>query len=204
MKFKFINAAAVGLILFVSNIANAGLIQWDQISDGDYFSIKSGASIIKATDDYATLQIPVLWSSTSGAFTNIFGNTGGYDVDQIDLTTPNTWTLTSIWDFTNGVSEFENLTITWLPTVTNHTSTLVSFAGKATLSNSVNSINLTATGQVENKIAQSGAVYGQFDATFYVNNINNVTPPVNSVPEPSTLAIWLLGMSGLASRRLKQ
>ena len=42
-----------------------------------------------------------------------------------------------------------------------------------------------------------------YNSDMYTFNIDT-TPAVNAVPEPSTLAIFALGMIGLASRRFKK
>lgn len=199
---KIISGIILTLTMSFATVANAGLIDWSTINDGDYFSIRSGAEKINANDTQGVPQIPVLFVEAIGGFANYFGNAAGYSVDTFDLTQPSNWELSGLWDFSNGVAPFEGLTLSWLANVLSHDDSLVSFDGDAIMSDLSGMVNLTGIGQIENKIAQSGAIYGQYDATFTAYTAN--TGPGNGnvdVPEPSTIVLFGLAMIGLVNRK---
>lgn len=204
MNVKVLKAALAGLVLSVSGFANAGLIQSDYLNSGDNLSVLDTASNIEWLD----LSVSTSWS---------FSNWNSL-VQQ-----GNGWRLA-----TN--SEVVNLFNTAFPTYaaiyggtgyvdTNDVNLIQNFIDFQTLfgttiwnANNVDSYGLFKN---ENGISEMMGVSRWSDTyRIFSTNFNSSVPEINngiyivrdatSVPEPSTLAIFALGVMGLASRRFKK
>jgi hypothetical protein len=196
MKFKFLKAACAGLILSVSAFSNAGLITFNgTASDGDYTSLPG--------------------SYTEAGFTLTNNSGSNYFVDNDFSTNLNSWD--------DDVLEFNSLTSSQA-TLTADGNINFDFSSAF-----LGSFNSAASLTFEGFFAGGGSITQTFSlglntrALFNFTGFNNLsslvisaptdgmfalmddlTVSASSVPEPSTLAIFALGIIGLASRRFKK
>jgi hypothetical protein len=201
MNRSVLKAALAGLILSVSSFANAGIITFtDRV---DYEAYINGA----ITDDFLDV--------TDGS-----GSTGvrsGYNWDMSDFGCASgpgqcgdnssqnfSYDDNYIWTYNNGSFTFDsnifafgfdfgsangNTSVTLNGLQSQQTSTGGFFGIASTDSQGFNVVNYTKPTN-----------YGLFDKLTYATQAVNAT----QVPEPSTLAIFALGIMGLASRRFKK
>jgi hypothetical protein len=197
MKFKFLKSIITSIVMIVAMSANAGLIA---INDGSVkFSateyINGYGSFGDANfidNNYIDSLIPfgddVIIKVTMGVYTDYFKPIDGINIQEM-LTSNNkhTWAPNLVTSFI-APSYFSNQhlggsAVGWPNnTVIGDTRPYLSFWGSTTHSGGCCS-------------ATSG------DRTW---GLAFKVETVNSVPEPSTLAIFALGMIGLASRRFKK
>jgi hypothetical protein len=196
MKFKFLKAACAGLILSVSAFSNAGLITFNgTASDGDYTSLPG--------------------SYTEAGFTLTNNSGSNYFVDNDFSTNLNSWD--------DDVLEFNSLTSSQA-TLTADGNINFDFSSAF-----LGSFNSAASLTFEGFFAGGGSITQTLSlglntrALFNFTGFNNLsslvisaptdgfyalmddlTVSASSVPEPSTLAIFALGIIGLASRRFKK
>jgi hypothetical protein len=196
MKFKFLKAACAGLILSVSAFSNAGLITFNgTASDGGYISLPG--------------------SYTEAGFTLTNNSGSNYFVDNDFSTNLNSWD--------DDVLEFNS------PTFSQATLTADGNINFDFSSAFLGSFNSAASLTFEGFFAGGGSITQTLSlglntrALFNFTGFNNLsslvisaptdglfalmddlTVSASSVPEPSTLAIFALGIIGLASRRFKK
>ena len=190
MNFKFLNVVLTSLTLSLSGFANAGLIFSD-----------------------------VTYTDSSVTFT-VNGDMSGYDLTGVDHTgvfalryygdiwggqhfSPNTWTG-NVFDgisvsFSGNTGTWSGYNYSWSLLDTNVTNTDVASNNTVTVDFGTNYLvegmsNYRIDFMSGNGNNGNSLVLGSF-GTFEVNN---------DVPEPSTLAIFALGLMGLASRRYKK
>mgnify|MGYP005988558707 CR=1 FL=1 len=197
MKFKFITsvfAVVVFTISSISGIANAGLINFEDLSPPTsgavpipvgYNDIDWGTSSIFNAAGHFSVGAQTLTALTGGAVSG-FNPFSTFELKLLDG---------GLFDFDGGifVSLFGSQTLSvqgWRDGVG-----LVSFS---------NLIDDTSFWPV------NGALYKSIDTLRFVSSNGNQVIFDNlqisrvDVPEPSTLAIFALGMMGLASRRFKK
>ncbi|MFT6985987.1 MAG: hypothetical protein ACJAT7_001808 [Psychromonas sp.] len=209
MKNKFLKANLVGLTLFMSGFANAGLVT-------DVVGIQ--ASSVTSTSEYGAAYSA---DKTIDRTDYTSGVTSWADIESLSYDQTNyhtsanpgpgsiTWDLSSIFnmdrvrlDWTNNgvTNNFSDFTIeTSIDSLfTNSTSV---YANVGAPSTTFEIINFTQIGVGQfirlNWTSTDGMFGGLREIVVGAGNIA-------SVPEPSTLAILALGLMGLASRRFKK
>jgi len=183
MKLRILKAALAGIILSVSGFANAGLILSDFSENGDTsitFDLTGTISTINSSENYLL----------------ILGFLDGTNITNLHVSS--SWVnnlLGTPGSVMNEYSGFVDSNIIW-----NYNSTL----------------GLNAA--IGNTVDMTFTLFGNFNSanlellsgSFGYNNIQNIRASYtfgnnyNAVPEPSTLAIFALGIMGLASRRFKK
>jgi hypothetical protein len=192
MKFKFLNTFCVGFILLISSFANAGIIvtyyddgtnlvfdysgSWDSItSSGSTFNGKFISSNILMDDFYAF----------NGSYSRI--------ANKI------TWTQTlgtGIFSNNFGTKYGSMIGDTFALDFVSQTNVfLYAPTGYVAGDNLAGTLTIAGTSIAEVGLADASYDFGQYGSVHFRSA---------SVPEPSTLAIFALGMIGLASRRFKK
>jgi len=193
MKFKFLKAAVVGAVLSVSGFANSALVLLVDLTVEDQLTISATSGLSLAT---------VSGSDTVGfSLMDLLGSSGFSDtLVSGSLTSANqTSNGSPILSNSGGSNNLNVWGITDDPFMT-FTAGSLAFSGQVmTNVDAATYANLLA-GQI------SGDVLAPFD-NFIVTDesqaslIGTWERVVQDVPEPSTLAIFALGLMGLASRR---
>lgn len=215
MNIKILKAAVAGLVLSVSGLANAGLIS---TNDYDLTSI-SGSWLTGSTgwnlsgsinlgladailsdgyvDDFGRTVVNGIYSMDSGVLT--FGTNGtDYLLDSFSFITSRNYENNSSF-----ILDYRLDGGSWLTADTASSNSLV-----APLSSCLSSTNNLCAGKLatlsfggvladEWRISKSGS-----QISFHEVIVQGVD--VQSVPEPTTLAIFALGIMGLVSRRFKK
>lgn len=222
MKFKFMQAIVVGLMLFVCNIANATLITevWSfKIKHSDDFS--DGYLTKSANDEFS---IRLIFDDES-LITNKYYDDGtveslcvGTLIDTVGCTaSTNAFTSVSDMDFFGfdglfDVTALESDGGYFYDASNLHYAQRKEFNGVDAASTSIfndvlsfsfddlSRIGLDASGTLSFKYKSTNG--DSLNSTYSLALSNRFVETVN-VPEPSTLAIFALSMVGLASRRLK-
>jgi len=202
MKFQILRAAFVGLVMSVSSFANAGLISFD-----DAYLSGSPLSTFYSTGQGVTI---------TGTSVGVVGGNGNGD--------PGNWNL----EGTNGSAflgcHFSCTTALNFNSIYNNASLDIgmpgfNWAADFTVNILLNNVitgtqtfNLSSGPQ--NAGPWSSATFSGVDfnrieilhnfSTTLAYGIDNISFSSTTVPEPSTLAIFALGMIGLASRRFKK
>lgn len=211
MKLKFLHSAAAGLMLSVSSLANAGIIDIDFTVDGNTFTqpwsvtnnstdgvlLESFVFDLRPLSTYCydindglgcrgNSNIGIEFSPASGALatgyvnstvTNEAGGLDFYDFLQINFN-----------DFGFGETFSWSLDVDSLSNAGVYGNELIGSAVYAKMSD-----GKVYYGNLE-------AIPGNSDASrFVISQVSDKLP--NDVPEPSTLAIFALGIIGLAARR---
>jgi len=225
MKFKFLNTALAGLILSVSclvNVANAGLISFDSIDNGWYKS--DGYHDTSNINTYTgCLSTTYCYNSFYNFdFSNLLQNV---TITSASITFHSNGTLISpyssmnlqLWDVTTVVGTGSSLAVyNDLMSGKKYGNASVFGTGKILMPEVIVDLNLSSIMDME---SQQYFSIGASNASAEMNNnmqeifwsgsglssaaridISYTT----DVPEPSTLAIFALGMMGLASRRFKK
>ena len=215
MKLKFIQAAVAGLMLSVCNMANAGLID---------------SGIWKYEDQLASFDIYYFTANTdTDAIFDIFSWT---EVDGSNMISSMMWLLKNDGILDNNSlltsnDDFSDLTIAGTDGSTSHFDSYISmnlFAGDYVLivgtvdlaGNAPTFSDLDFSTQIQDKAAvyfydgightSDNVPYGSYRLTYdgVERTFTNPVNPVASVPEPSTLTIFALGIMGLVTRRFKK
>jgi hypothetical protein len=218
MKFTFLKTAFISLIIFSGNLANAGVInQWDidftaQNAAGKFkITDKQGATSMSVIGDVLTLN------KNSWYYLNLSDAIGetSLDLDLID-------TILSFDFITSGIPEISGIQISDVTEASSKNAFNLIGTQNWGLDNfSYNDINQW----VHFDINLSDYLNGSFSNIMFINDCDNclssnvdvsfrnmtltqasALPPAApaTVPEPSTLAIFALGMIGLVSRRFKK
>ena len=208
MNFKFIKTTFVGLVLSVSSFANAGLIiEYSDVGTDLLFSWSGSLNAIAGDGidpiggpTYATIGVqssgnnPTFYSAPLSHPPGVSGVTyTGANNPGLFATNAPTWSSFMTGSTSTGLP--------FLFRVNNAISgtTSVNIWADWGAANTAFSGTMTIAGQ---SIASMGMVDG-YNLQLNIGNITFQEAGVN-VPEPSTLAIFALGMIGLASRRFKK
>ncbi len=198
MRIKMLKAAVAGLVLSVSGFANAGLITFDnRIDFQNYvssFQLDDLASVTKGGSSSGQDRGDYSWNMNSygcqttgdcGDNSSVGFVTGGY-----------VWTYGSgAFTFDNAINAFgidytyrygndDRITLNGLASQTSPTG---GFFGIVDTTSTFTTVNYTAQG--------SGSLF---------DNVTYGSASVETVPEPTTLAIFALSLMGLAARRFKK
>jgi hypothetical protein len=194
MKFKFLSIAVVGFVLSISsllNTAQAGLITFDDTSSSLQNSATDVASIA-GFDFSSTLDIIDLVGSSwnYGAHSGEFGllnNNGGIGYvtasDNSDFTFDGLWVQSwgNVSSLTGTLQGFDDGILVW-------------------------SVNTNISNSYQYIGAQAGMIDSLalgFGNHFLVDDLA-LNMQAQSVPEPTTLAIFALGLLGFSARRIKK
>ncbi|MBA6378614.1 MULTISPECIES: PEP-CTERM sorting domain-containing protein [unclassified Colwellia] len=233
MKFKFLNTSLVSLILSAGclvNISHAGLITLGDSLSGGGVDGWQAIMVINENDAYTntsgTTELVTL-SNFNFTVGNYRGQVTPFVV-KINNATTNDFTLMAIGDtrysgldyfglgdvsfgFSAALNQFslaagETITSGFLDADANGVSSgsVIPFIGGDSLFLTGGSGN-SQSGNLSQGVGNSPT----FGASTFNNGLSrdysyNITAEISSVPEPTTLAIFALGMIGLASRRLKK
>jgi len=213
VRLKFLKVQFLSAILLASGLANAGLISFnDRVS----FDLYTGGGVV---DDLESVESASIHQSRKTVDSADFSwtmsdynceNGVGCNASYLG-TTPNSGMMESelddfIWTYGNGNFNFASGITSFgfqfgsyngdssvtLNGLSSGTQTSGAFFGIASDDNST----FTTVAYTKSN------TYGSFDDVSYTRS--NQGQPQMSVPEPSTLAIFALGMMGLASRRFKK
>ncbi len=200
MNIKMLKAALAGLVLTVSDIASAGLITLDF---DDFESNSAGYTYYASPFNTEGFQL------TGNFIGNDYAIAGSGHIDYI-----NSASLITFGDETHtlqqiNASSFDLLSLDFTQINAllgnyNNLSFIGNLAGGGTVSQMINFDNIF---NVQN-IAFTG--FTNLTSVQFSNGssqalqIDNIVLRTTNVPEPSTLAIFALGIIGLASRRFKK
>ena len=207
MKLRFLQVALAGLMLSVCNLANAGLITTSNDLTSNYidydlvtFDELSFATNTNISNQYNAFGLdvtPGLQYLASSSRTN-FNGAGLYNYGTSPYTTPFSFDFTSTVEamgFYIVMNSGQNVTFEALL----NGSVVESY--NETWSNCCSALSFRGF---------TGGTYDSMRVTM-VSGSNNAMEldnvyfsNVTDVPEPSTLAIFALGIMGLASRRFKK
>lgn len=222
MKFKFLKAAFAGLVLTVSGLANAGLItytdwtEFDSLTFGltiENFEVglgNSGVSGVGSIINSATNTGPITTGEISSGFnlTSIQGGemvalgagiggltSNGVAVDlfseemRLDLLSPFTAVGFDLLNTATGTVEAQFFNAnSLLGTLILPVSNVLNFGGAIAFGGDI----ITRVDFVNEIPSEQGII------------MDRLAFGTTSVPEPSTLAIFALGLISLASRRFKK
>lgn len=207
MKLRIFKAALAGLVLSLSNIANAGLIQTD------YMNINDGLLVKDTSTGYEWATLTLNQHSVDQFMnSSIFANQGfivANAVDLIHLFTSAGGTNIGMGNNTGAVNAAASIVI---KNLFHHTSPFTASSGNPWIHGYYDN---GSGGFDTGRVAAQG-YENSHSFTIGSNNLNNVTSShthsaytvwayrTTAVPEPSTLAIFALGIMGLASRRFKK
>jgi hypothetical protein len=206
MKFKFLKFLCIALSFTLVSVSNAGLINSDYLSAGDNLAAYDASQSLNWLD----LSVSEGWTINNWA-SNVQQNEG--------------WRLA-----TN--TEVENMLVSMFTTVNALNISSQSFVTASATALEINNFS-SVFGQSSDNTRSYG-LYVDEDSVWrmagtddfgvnrtiwgaeFGNNYNNlavsgsnwfamyIVKKATNVPEPSTLAIFALGMMGLASRRFKK
>jgi len=187
MNFKFLKQLFLSFSVLVGSNASAGII-YD-------FDVSDGSGLDQGIGDFTGVSFHFIFEDdTDFASLNAGNITGmGFTHDGVERSMTQ-WTITgldAIFRFNDGTLR-ATVGVTWLSTGSisasdNNTSSMLLVVGMGTVLEYVD-----------------GVTKGKRDEEGGRKDYLGVRRAVESVPEPSTLAIFALGMIGLASRRAKK
>jgi hypothetical protein len=194
MKFKSLKTAVLGSILLINslaNVANAGLILTiDSYTTSELKITLSGFFDADSIGDQVQwLAIKNDWSNNYGVHTELFNSMPTVVSDSVALNG-----VGMSQQVQNGLDEWKDAIFWGSSTGRFLAGDVVS--GTIHLTGAAGTFNPTANASLQ---LLSGFDNGQRDWTRLEASAES-----NAVPEPSTLAIFALGMIGLASRRFKK
>lgn len=215
-----LRAALAGLVLFVSGFANAGLIVYTDRADW-----LSAVGVPTFEENFNSIQTDVNLDNSNTTLNTLNYSDSGYRFVTFDAITGENGSGTGIDNTSflnlNGYNNNSSLTITlpeyamafgWdtfnydfgdeislitidgvtFDAMSSGNNPYIGFFGVIATGNTIfNSVTVSASITLDNSI-------GTFNA------FDNLAYKAAEVPEPSTLAIFALGLMGLASRRFKK
>ena len=183
MNIKMLKAAVAGLVLSVSGIANAGLIDFSDYSDGTITSIDDVTFSLEGGVDSSGSPYKIRDGLSNSS-------TGFYPTSQfLTFTFDN---LVSDISFIFDNEGDNNLSFFYAYSLDDVL--LDSFD----ISDFVDSYSSTATGVSYIKFSNGSP------SSSWIFQVDEISYNASEVPEPTTLAIFALGIMGLASRRFKK
>jgi hypothetical protein len=196
MKFRYLKTTMAAVLLSVSGLANAGLIEidFDDLSNGTVVGnnyLTQGVSFV----DASITSIPLAGISAPNGINRL----GSYNFDQNNPITAIFSTLVSSVSLSGyDVGSAGFIMKAYDMQVGGNLLQTVSFVGPdiGIGTNHTLSLNIGGIRRVE----FSQILVGGGDGVVFDNFSFNTA----EVPEPSTLAIFALGIMGLASRRFKK
>ncbi len=199
MNMKILKAALAGLVLSVSSLANAGLVEFEDILSSGTFLYTSGPDTVDG--------MVFSYSGTTYFMENFHTSDGNAPVNPTgSLFTYENYFITMNQD---GGSSF-NLNSFDAGIFLNTPNGMINVIGTYDIGGNVTesfsiSPNAWNTFTFSNTWSNLASVSFQTTATYYIQYDNIAfSNPSTDVPEPSTLAILALAMIGLASRRFKK
>lgn len=197
MKFKFLKTFALGFVLSMSSFANAGLI-----------NLNSGTGTVNGNSlDFAGLSITL-----SGGGRDVgaaFANSGGV-YNSLDDSYPTANDIVFSFDdlVDNVTFSFDPFGLSssgrgdlWVEVFNG----LVSLGSQEVLDGNFHTESLSSFGPMTSFVINNGCSTASGDTSCsWISEYNAVSFDTVSVPEPSTLAIFALGLMGFASRRFKK
>ena len=226
MKFKFLKTALVSTVLVVSSFANAGLI----IASGDsnindslntqfFNSLFGGQEVIGrngSLNTWATNNWGAFATSTATSYTTTSSISSSLSADWVILGSGSTITASEFSFLDSFVNDGGNLWVVGEAsgyTAINAVATSVLNHFNTGMNISEATVYATGTASSEAILLGGGpsfkvnwASYITGGTALYSDNNGAIISSFNttSVPEPSTLAIFALGIMGLAARRFKK
>jgi hypothetical protein len=203
MKFKYLKMAFAGLSLSVCGFANAGLILDFTESSGDTIITVSG-----------TFDLTGLNLNSTGIWSNVSNGGGVGKYSQVTVGSSGT---NMFYDSHGGTANFDLYTNSfsagYTTSSTGHAFGIWNFFGQSNGNVEIDQSYISGTALFGQgtltgwTFSELGLVNSGLWLTMKNGETVNVTlngVDVSNVPEPSTLAIFALGMIGLASRRFKK
>lgn len=205
MKFKFLKAGLVSVFLIGSSLANAGLIDSDYMSSNDNLAVTDTGTNLQWLD----LSVSNIW--TFANWSSLVEQNNGWrlasNAEVVNLFETAFPTYSAVHGSAGYVDTSDN-------TLIQNFMSFRSLFGSTTLnSNGVDTYGLFKN--ENNATEMMGASRWAGTYRIFSTDFNSSTPEVSSglyivrgavasVPEPSTLAIFALGMVGLVLRRTKK
>jgi len=204
MKVNFLNVALVALIISVSSVANAGIIFFDDFEDGNLMN-----NPLYQKNDHGIIVTDPVGGDKALSFN---GTDGGSDLDSV-LLTSSTGMVYLSFDYlgtcnnlAGGCGGYFYLPQSgkgWIGTNSAHNNWGFNLIDDNTWQHYEVSFAATNfTFRLEDWSGVGANISG--DAFFDNIRFSDDGFASTSIPEPSTLAIFALGMIGLASRRFKR
>ena len=221
MNIKMLKAALAGLVLSVSSLANAGVITFNSVDNG-WYAVNGNHSTSNTntwtgcstgnsscTNSFYNFELGNLLNGTaiSSAYIKFFSNGTYYSEDSSELV--QLWDVTTIPGQGSSTAVYNDLMSGVL-----YGSTEV----PGSFNTSMPEFNITLNSASYNNLINGGF----FSLGAHLANISSSEQKIwwgsgalpaaqlfieyekVAVPEPSTLAIFALGIMGLASRRFKK
>lgn len=222
MNIKMLKAAVVGLVLSVSGFANAGLIE--HISNGDFETgdftgwnvVNTGSGAWAINDGTFIPSGPsAALTPISGSYDSVSHQSGpGFHNLYQDILLPTFFDMAFLsWDDRiRNTGVFSDPNQEWRVLIEDTSGVLISEVfstnpGDVALQNGPNPRGFDLTSLLQPLSGQNIRISfeQQDDSGFFNATLDNVSfTTATSVPEPTTLAIFALGIMGLASRRFKK
>jgi hypothetical protein len=219
MNIKMLKAAFAGMVLSVSGLANAGLIEYELLSISERFGSTSntynGNGYIGAYNSSYSgifcLERTTCKTALQADITNLLA-LGDITLNSVFLSFDLKESSNGTQDVTASAFDSSGVLSHHFSAPTSYAQDIFSVNGQT--SNSLDITNLFSQGynlgndwfalhlnaSTDGMWTWTQAGYDRDDANVRIT----VDYSVNSVPEPSTLAIFALGIMGLASRRFKK
>jgi hypothetical protein len=211
MKYKLLNTALAGLTLFVSSFANAVLIDIEYSFDGTDMTIISGPDLFSqsiAVGDVLTLTYTAEGSASYWDFSSV-GNTFGTNLGFLSDSYATRSSQGAYEAKLDGVSILSNAYSVGGQSSVHLGPNYIDYSGVTFLDSFSISYEMLSSTNVNNNIgsynggANSWQIWDLFGLDQYNASFVYVEDAHTDVPEPSTLAIFALGMIGLATRRFR-
>jgi hypothetical protein len=205
MKFKFLKVLLSGVLISISSLSYAGIIVDPVLNGGKCCSSSERGYFFTATEE---LNFTSFWLNTSAGLSTDFN----LDVILLSNTPPEysgstsssttAYTTLGSWDglsglFTTDITIATNSIIGFLAYDNNLSTT--PYADAFSTNYNGNTINFTRL--IRQSLSNGAPVAANGNGPI---GAIGFTANTTAVPEPSTLAIFALGIMGLASRRFKK
>ena len=201
MKYKFLSTTSIGFLLAIcciTNVAHAGIIFFEDFENGLSFGAGENWSF---NDSSITVTDP-LQGDSALSFAQLIGS-GDLESNSITSTTGKFFVSIDYLG-TCGNSDcggfFWNSLTGWVGTNPSYPDLLVDDGTWTTYTVELTGSSLNI--HFEDWVGSGGAVGDAFFDNIVISDTS--FEETRSVPEPSTLAIFALGIIGLASRRIKK